>query len=241
MRYKFVLHNTLFHKVRFISKANPLRWKIVFAGKPAGYIGAGSRPVAVVDGGFVGEPRSPPSVTSRRQYQRVTRGQQRHVKSDAVTFRVHNASVGTVPVNRFQSDVFLGPAQTVRCHDKLHRRCYVYGEVFGGLNVVRSLGNCKPIVQIEQRQDVSCTHVDSDTQERRVPGSWSNFVQEPANSGEQTVSRQVTDGGLRGSPIKPRVSFSHGVCTVVYSWSHGWQTSVDYSSPPLYHHICCAL
>jgi len=54
--------------IRFISQADPLRRKIVFAGKHGGYEGFGSRPIVVIDGSFVAEPGSPPSVTSRRHY-----------------------------------------------------------------------------------------------------------------------------------------------------------------------------
>ena len=140
--------------------------------------------MAVVDRGFYWRATQPtsrsfPSTVSTR---RTRLALARHVKSGTVTFRVHHASVRPILENRLQSDVLLGPGWIVRRHDKLDGNCYVCGEVVSGLNEVGWSGNREPVEQVEQRQDVACTDVNSDAHEWSVPpGCRSSFIQEPTN------------------------------------------------------------
>ena len=192
--------------IRLISQAHPLRWKIVITGKQQRQVRASSWPVAVVDRGFVGEPCSPPSISSRGHYQRVTGGKQCHVKSGTVTFRVHYASIGAVTENRLQSDVLLGPVQIVGCHNKLHWYCYVCGEVFGCLNEVRCPRNSEPVEESGGLKNVPCTNVDPDALECRVPGGRPNFVQEPIQTSKtwKDMERNSSSSWTRQAAAKCR-------------------------------------
>jgi len=105
----FLLCRRICSEIRFVSDTDPVRRKIVLTIALRVYGGAGSRKVAVVGSGFVGQPRSPPTVTSRRLYHCVACGHQRHIESGIFTFRVDHADVETVPEYRVQCDGFLGP------------------------------------------------------------------------------------------------------------------------------------
>ena len=187
--YLFVLLRHISCKIRLVSQADPVRWKVVLVRKHREYDGAGSRPVAVVDRFRViaGEPGRPPSVASRGQYQRIAGSQQRHVEGGRVAVRVHDARRGRpVTERRFQyrHDVRPGPGRVVGRHDVLDRGGDVGGEVVGGLDEVGWSGNGETVREVELSQDIASTNVDSDAQERTIPVVRSNFVQEPTNRGK---------------------------------------------------------
>ena len=66
----------------------PVWWKVVVTIKDSGNMGASTRPAAVVDGGLVSKPGTPPAVRTGRHNHPVTQRQQTNVEPCVVTFRV---------------------------------------------------------------------------------------------------------------------------------------------------------